>query len=183
MTPNGKKNILNFHFNDWNPSLSLKETAKKKSQTQGWLQQQSDSDFFEHPVGKFKQYLKQSGVVLVLRFIIAVACSLWLDCWSIAWKWRNDNILHSGKNGSVLFQNFKPNCKDSLRKLQHWTSKKEKRKMVENDWRIHFFAETAHWSDNTLLLQRQSPSEKLINNVFHLLKIIYNYLNNLAWGT
>ena len=45
--------------------------------------------------------------------------------------------------------------------------------MVENEWRIHFFAETAHWSDNTFLLQRQSPSGKLINNVFHLPKIIY----------
>ena len=55
------------------------------------------SSDLEHPVGKFKQYLKQSGVVLLLRFI-AVASSLWLDGWPIAGKWRNYIILHSGKN-------------------------------------------------------------------------------------
>ena len=55
--------------------LSLKKKRpKKKTQTQGWLQQHSDSEL-EHPVGKFKQYLKQPGVVLLLRFI-AVASSL-----------------------------------------------------------------------------------------------------------
>ena len=92
--------------------LTYEKVGLVFSQTQGRLQQHSDSDFFETPCRK----IQTISETVWCRPVVEIHCSCqlfmieWLaDRWKMK-KWQYTSFWK--KCGSILFQNSKLNCKD-----------------------------------------------------------------------